>query len=153
MSRETASPEAVREQANERYWDSDDTVDTIARELGLSRKAMYAAVSPRPTGDRCPTCADPLVFTNRTTRAAGTGYCAGCEAQLPLESARVGAAAERLGDDALSAVEAFPSPRRRLEQLREDLAQVPPERYAMIGGAAALGVAAGAAAIRALRKR
>jgi hypothetical protein len=153
MSEQTTSPDVVREQANELYWNSGETVEKIGRQLGLSRKAMYSSVRPVPAGGACPHCEEELVFTNRTARAAGDAYCPGCEMQVPLDAPHIGTGPERLGKEVLNAVEPVPQPRGVLEQWREDLSRVPPQRVAIIGGLAALGVAAGAATVRVLRNR
>jgi hypothetical protein len=153
MSLDSTDADTLRDTANELYWNSGDTVDQIARELGISRNAMYSSVRPIPAGASCVHCDEPLLFTNRTSRAARTALCPVCEVQITL-----GEDLETLETTGPStgAVRASPVPppsEGAFRHLKEELAQVPPERAAMIGGAAALGAAVGAAAVRLIRRR
>ncbi|CAN5892713.1 hypothetical protein BH23GEM7_BH23GEM7_14710 [soil metagenome] len=152
---------SLHDQANDLYWNSSETVDQLAARLGMSRNALYASVKPIPAGGTCPHCNEALVFTNRSSRSAGKATCPGCEAEVQLESeapageatgAAPEAAAPPLGGIDLHEVPP-PESGGRLDQLKESLAGVEPERAAMIGGAAALGVAVGAAAIKVIRRK
>jgi hypothetical protein len=128
---------------NDLYWTSSRTVDEIVEELGVGRNTLYASVRPLPAGEICRTCGNQIVFTNRTGRASGLGICEGCG----LETA-VGDAAS-LPDAPVSEGRQYRP--RRLEQWREEVASVAPQRAALIGGAAALGIIVGAVAARTIR--
>jgi len=164
----------LREQANDLYWNSDRTVEQIAADLGMSRRAVYTATNPLPAGTACTQCEEPLVFANRTARAANLASCPACGLEVSV-SEKSGAAegsgalpgaedrpspppptpaemlAQAVGTN--SGVVEVPGPHSRWEQIKEDLSAVQPERAAKIGGAAALGVALGAAAVKAIKKR
>ncbi|CAN5780166.1 hypothetical protein BH23GEM3_BH23GEM3_03620 [soil metagenome] len=154
MSATADSIDQLREQANEQYWTSSETVSQLAERLGISRNAMYSSVQPMPAGASCMQCDEPLVFTNRTSRTARTATCPACEAQVSLDA---GLATPPAGNDLGpgTAVPVAPAngSQSRWEDWKEDAATVPAERVAMIGGAAALGVAIGAAAVKVIRKR
>lgn len=153
MTLDSPDADALRDTANELYWNSADTVDQIARELGISRNAMYSSVRPIPAGASCVHCDEPLLFTNRTSRSARAAFCPVCEIQVTLGEDMPSAGAASVSDGAVRVAPVPPPGDGTLMQLKEELAQVPPERAAMIGGAAALGAAVGAAAVRLIRKR
>lgn len=149
---ETSDPAAAR--ANQLYWTSSDTVDQIADQLDISRNALYAAVSPVDAGLDCPMCSEKLVFVNRSSRAAGRATCEACEAEVQA--------------DDLGGADSKPKPRRntaggagrpgrsdqwseRVDNWKTEFAAVEPERAVLIGGAAALGVALGAVAVKLAR--
>jgi hypothetical protein len=141
--------DALRRRASEAYWSREETVDEIADRLGMSRSALYSAIAPVPAGAACEACSGALVYNNRTGRSAGRAVCAECGAEAIVAPQGIVSGA----DDAAGVSAVEPAGTGRFEQLREGLAAVSPERAAMIGGAAALGVAVGAAAARAVRKR
>ncbi|HEX2189861.1 MAG TPA: hypothetical protein VHG51_13225 [Longimicrobiaceae bacterium] len=147
------------ERANRMYWNSSETVERIAEELGMSRNALYSAVQPEPAGAACPDCGEELAFPNRTSRTAGRALCLACDRTFSL-------------DDLPAPEDAHPRPRphrhpepregrdtghavgsaARLGGLRDGLAAVEPQRAALIGGAAVLGAVAGVAAVNLLRR-
>jgi hypothetical protein len=157
--------EVVRASANRLYWNSADTVDDIASRLGIGRSALYTAIRPAPAGADCPDCGTGLVFANRSARAAGRARCAECGrthvlggSSHPFDRATQ---AEAEADAAPSADRPRGAPRPpRLPsgglpargEWRGALAAVEPHRALLIGGAALLGVAAGAAAVNAIRR-
>jgi transcription elongation factor Elf1 len=159
MSSATEPQDQLRQQANDLYWNSSDTVDQLATRLGMSRKALYGTVEPIQAGATCTTCGDPLVFTNRTRRSTGTASCTSCGSETrievdqvePLDAPR--SPAEMIAESANGEVHEVPASQSGWEQIKEDLSHVSPERAAKIGGAAALGVAIGAAAVKAIKKR
>lgn len=63
---------------NELYWSSDAGVNRLARELGLSKGALYQLVTPLSAGIRCPSCGAEMGYSNRTTRDHGLVSCAEC---------------------------------------------------------------------------
>jgi hypothetical protein len=172
MSSVSEPLDQLREQANDLYWNSSETVDQLASRLGMSRKAVYASVQPTFAGASCQHCGGELVFTNRTNRTTGQANCPACALQVDVGArsatdadttdpalAEAAAApttpAEMLAKATDGAVKEVPGPdsQSRWEQIKEDLSAVPADRAAKIGGAAALGVALGAAAVKAIKKR
>lgn len=144
---------------NELYWNSDRTIGDITDDLGISRNALYTSIHPLAAGTSCPACDRPMVFTNRTHRDSGMAVCGECGAEADLRGDSAGASrASRSGATRSSARAERPSGNGHegesgWSRWREDLAAVEPERYALVGGAAALGVMLGAVAARALRHR
>ena len=140
--------EALHASANRLYWHSRDSVDALAARLGMSRHAFYQSICPEPAGRACAACGGVLEFANRTARQTSRARCAGC------------GAAERVPPTAVASVmieDVLPTPPPRLtfrgwnlSRWRRELAAVPRERAAMVGGAAALGVAAGVLALELL---
>jgi hypothetical protein len=106
-------------EANRLYWETDDSVSEIAERLEISRRALYEAVDPLPTGDPCTVCGGPLTFENRSARTAGNATCAVC--------AETGATDEDAVDTADPAAAADAE-----------------ERAMLVGGAALAGAAIGA---------
>jgi len=64
--------------ANELYWSSDESVNTIAEELDLSKGTLYNVIQPLPTGMACPECSAELEYPNRTGRERGLVTCPAC---------------------------------------------------------------------------
>jgi hypothetical protein len=82
-------------EANRLYWETDESVADIARRLDMSRRALYVAVQPLPTGESCEVCGGPMTFENRSARTAGHATCEACvtaeeldgtEADLPVQA-------------------------------------------------------------------
>lgn len=69
----------LAEVANERYWNSDASVNHIADELGQSKSRLYGMIRQLATGLACPECRSGLVFSNRTARDRGLMACTACE--------------------------------------------------------------------------
>lgn len=139
-SSEDLSPDRL----NELYWQSDRTVDSIMEELGVGKKALYASIRPLPSEIACSTCGHETVYTTRTQRVGGSPVCLTCA--NPDSDGGVKPSRDFEEED---------EPQDELDgwtRWREDLRSVPPQRVAMIGGAAALGAVVGAAAARALRR-
>jgi hypothetical protein len=138
----------INERINQLYWDSENTVGAISKELEVGRNALYAALVPIPSGAICLECGEETVYTNRTNRAAGSAVCRSCE-----ETEMTNGDGGRQSAMSPSEREAYEedSELQRWDRWREDLRSVPPQRAAMIGGAAALGLVLGAIATRALR--
>lgn len=155
--------DAQHERANLLYWNSSETVDRIAEQLGMSRNALYQSVRPSPAGVECPDCGEELVFPNRSSRLAGRALCLStggtyAVADLPPVGSRpsrrgapsrraaAGAGYEGRGEGYVEAG------RAALGGLRDGLAAVDPVRAALIGGAAVMGALAGVAAVGLLRR-
>lgn len=146
--------DAARDQADQLYWNSDHRVDDIASELGMGRSALYAAIHPLSAGTECPRCGEPMVFTNRTNRAAGRTVCGSCGAQGMAASAEEETPLAHSHDEWRPEGHLMPEERGTSiwSRWREDLSGVEPQRAALVGGGAALGVMVGAAAARAVRE-
>lgn len=136
-----ATADAIHASANRLYWHGHDSVGQLAARLGLSRHALYATIRPAPAGAACAACGGEMVFANRHRRAQGQARCGACGAERSVAGERAGL------------VHASPPPaplrrqrrsavRRILRVYLRDLRRVRPERAAMIGGAAAMGMAA-----------
>ena len=147
-----ASGSSVGETANELYWNSDQTVGEIVHELGIGRNTLYSSVRPQPAGASCPDCGDDLVFTNRSNRNASTATCPGCGREIALMEHPERADAAEEGQAPVRSAPRRSEPDSGWSRWRHDLAAVAPERAAMIGGAAALGMVVGAVAARAVRE-
>jgi hypothetical protein len=146
--------DAARDRADELYWNSAHRVDDIASELGMGRSALYAAIHPMPAGTECPRCGQPMVFTNRTNRAAGRTVCSACGTQGMVAAEDGEAPLSESHDEWRPGGHLLPqeSGAGRWSRWREELSGVEPQRAALVGGGAALGVVLGAAAARAVRE-
>lgn len=155
----TQLDDARQERANRLYWNSSETVDRIAGQLGMSRNALYSAVRPAPAGVECPDCDEELVFPNRTSRLAGRALCLSSGATHAVAGLPpVGSRPDRERAPGASGYEGreegYAGARgARLGGLRDGLAAVEPQRAALIGGAAVMGAVAGVAAATLLRRR
>ena len=144
--------DALHASANRLYWHSRDSVDALAARLGMSRHAFYQSIRPEPAGRACAACGGVLEFANRTARQTSRARCAGCGAAERVAPPPVQAV---VIEDVLPTPPAPPGARLTfrgwdLRRWRRELAAVPRERAAMVGGAAALGVAAGVLALELL---
>ena len=144
--------DALHASANRLYWHSRDSVDALAARLGMSRHAFYQSIRPEPAGRACAACGGVLEFANRTARQTSRARCAGCGAAERVAPPPVQAV---VIEDVLPTPPAPPGARLTfrgwdLRRWRRELAAVPRERAAMVGGAAALGVAAGVLALEVL---
>lgn len=139
MSTNMTTERADSARINDLYWNSARTIEDIVAELGVSRHALYASVEPIPAGADCFACGSSLVFSNRSSRASGTANCEACglDTELNLEELQ-----PRSGSSSAST---------RSDRWRSELSEVEPRRMALVGGAAALGIMAGAAVVRTLR--
>jgi predicted transcriptional regulator len=78
------------------YWHSSQSINEIAEKLGISRRAIYAGITPLESGSLCATCGATMVFTNRAAREKGESVCMkdhslSVERQNTSEDRRVGA--------------------------------------------------------------
>lgn len=64
--------------AHELYWNSDQSVNSIADDLGLSKGGLYELVHPSPTGVLCAECGTELVYDTRTARERDLPTCPFC---------------------------------------------------------------------------
>lgn len=82
----------LAERANELYWHSDDSVNHIADELGVSKGGLYDLVIPLNAGFSCPDCGAGMVYPNRTARERGFLVCPECGFEVDEESVEAPAA-------------------------------------------------------------
>ncbi len=125
--------DSARDQVNALYWESAASVADIADRLGISRRALYDMIEPRPAGARCPACGGELQFRNRTAAERLQPECAECGEETTLERAAEAAQSESATD---------PRPGRRWGIASP--AERAPKAWA--GGALLAGLAAGAVA-------
>lgn len=78
MSSNTPDQEAISQEANKRYWESDESVNHIGEALGLSKGVLYNLLEPLAAGLPCPSCGEEMVFPNRTARDKGFLECPEC---------------------------------------------------------------------------
>lgn len=78
MSNHTPDQDAISRETNQRYWDSDESVNQIGEALGLSKGALYNLLEPLGAGLPCPSCGEEMVFPNRTAREKGFLVCPDC---------------------------------------------------------------------------
>jgi hypothetical protein len=141
MSDVAETADVLHDSANRLYWQGHDGVDQLAARLGMSRHAFYGSIRPVPAGADCTECGEEMVYANRARRAQAQAHCPGCGAEARVEAR------------ALEIVPVTPPPvplarprrrsmiRRMMRLYVRDLRRVQPERAALIGGAAAAGVA------------
>lgn len=70
----------VAERARELYWNSDQGVNAIANDLGLSKGRLYGLIEPLPSGRSCPVCGSDTVYDNRTAKDKDEPTCPVCTA-------------------------------------------------------------------------
>ena len=133
------------EDVNALYWESDESVAGLARRLGISRSALYAAVQPLPLGAPCPECGGALVYTNRSARAAEQAVCSDCSAAIPD---RRGAQQDQAEPELPAEEVALPAGEDPASvPVREKPASAPAQRAYLIAAAGSLGAAVGVAAV------
>ncbi len=158
MSSEQAEQDALYEEANRLYWDSDQSVNQIGESLGLSKGVLYGLIAPLPTGLPCPACGEEMAFPNRTARDKGFLACPGCgmeEEEGKVQEYWEGAAAEGEGEEEEDGTLAFRAGRavqRAVDSGRERVSGLSP-RGRILAGTALLGVAAGIVIGGILRRR
>lgn len=124
--RQQADDEVARSiEANRLYWGSEESVNRIADDLGLSKGSLYEIVQPLPSGLPCPRCGTEMAYPNRTAREKGFLSCPAC--QFEEDEGEV-----------------------REAPTRDDVSQSPDRR--IIAGAALLGMAVGLAIGSLIRK-
>lgn len=74
--------DAQAAEANRLYWKQSASVGEIANQLGISRRALYEVLQPRPAGVMCPRCGNEGVFVNRSAHAAGMARCLNCQIEI-----------------------------------------------------------------------
>jgi hypothetical protein len=151
MSGHTPDHDALSHEANSLYWDSEESVNRIGEQMGLSKGVLYGLITPHPAGLPCPSCGEEMVFPNRTAREKGFLECPECgmeeeEAAVQEYWEREEEAGGSLAHRAGSAVQ------RAVGTGRDRVAGMSP-RGRILAGTALLGVAAGLILGSYLRKR
>ena len=130
----TADEQGTAE-ANRLYWDTETSVAEIADQLDLSRRALYGAVRPLPTGVACARCGGELQYENRSARKSGQATCLACGSTEHVD--------EEVVDDSvrppLAVVAGDPHRDGRGDMREPDLRH----RAVVLGGASIAGVALG----------
>jgi len=156
MSSNTPDQDALSQDANQRYWESDESVNQIGETLGVSKGMLYNLLEPLAAGLPCPGCGEEMVFPNRTARDKGFLECPECG--LEEEEEAVQTFWEEEGDSTL-----ILQPRRMVQRAGEavqravdtgrDRVESMTPRGRIIAGTALLGAAAGLVLGTYLRKR
>lgn len=73
-------------EANRLYWSNEASVGEIADKLGISRRALYDLIEPRPSGTTCPRCHTEAVFANRSALISSTARCPACDLEVQIEA-------------------------------------------------------------------
>ena len=142
MSSEHTDRDALHEEVNRLYWESDQSVNQIGEALDLSKGVLYGLIAALPAGLPCPGCSEEMVFPNRTAREKGFLACPECE--MEEEEGAVRAFWEGKGTGG-AMQKAITSGRERVSNLSP--------RGRIIAGTALLGVAGGLVLGAYLRKR
>ena len=150
--------DALFQEANHLYWESDESVNQIGETLGLSKGVLYGFIAPLPAGLPCPKCGEEMVFPNRTARDKGFLECPECG--MEEEEAAVQAYWESEAETEGDTLEGARSLAHRagramqtaVESGRERVSTLTP-RNRLILGTALLGAAAGLVLGSYLRKR
>lgn len=146
----------TRSEMNRLYWGSDASVGEIADRLGVSRRALYDGIDPRPAGAPCPDCGAPLGYRNRTAADRREATCGACGREMTLDGASTPGRPAEQGAAANGGARAGPEEvgeEPEVEQLKRGarLSPMPPRAVPgtatgpALGGALLAGLAAGAA--------
>lgn len=159
MPSQNPDHDALFEEANRLYWESEESVNQIGETLGLSKGVLYGLISPLPAGLPCPGCGDEMVFPNRTAREKGFLACPGCGMEEEETAVQDHWESEAETDEGL----VFGGPRalaHRAGQAMQQAVGTGKDRVSdlsprgrIIAGAALLGAAAGLALGAYLRRR
>jgi len=141
------SAEAVA-RANDLYWRSGAGVNQLARELDLSKGALYEIIAPLPAGLPCPGGDGEMSYPNRTARERGFVSCAACGFEDEEERVRGHIEEREYAEPDVTAADPVPS-------ARTETGFVPPARTLekLMVASALAGVAAGLLVGSILRRR
>ena len=149
MTSDKRDQEALYEEANRLYWESDQSVNHIGEALDLSKGVLYGLIAALPAGIPCPGCGEEMVFPNRTAREKGFLACPECGKEE--EEGAVRAFWEERGEDAgpvgsgesiALTTRAGQAVSRAVNTGRERVSSLSP-RNRVLAGTALLGIAAG----------
>jgi len=159
MSPEQPDQDALSQEANRLYWESEASVNQIGEELGLSKGTFYGLIVPLPAGFPCPGCGEEMVFPNRTARDKGFLVCPECgmeeeEAvvQTYWEGASEASPEETGGGPGELARRASRAAQKAMDKGVDRVRGMSP-RGRILAGTALLGVAAGIILAGVLRRR
>lgn len=105
------SAEAVA-RANDLYWRSGAGVNQLARELDLSKGALYEIIAPLPAGLPCPGGDGEMSYPNRTARERGFVSCAACGFEDEEERVRGHMEEREYAEPDVTAADPVPPPAR-----------------------------------------
>ena len=159
MSNGLPDHDALHEEANRLYWESDQSVNQIGEALDLSKGVLYGLITALPAGLPCPKCGEEMVFPNRTAREKGFLACEECgmeEEENAVRSYWEGEgeipAVESTEDTRALARKAGDAVKNAVNTGKDRVSSLSP-RNRVIAGTALLGVAAGIVLGAHLRKR
>ena len=159
MPSQNPDHEALRDEANRLYWESEESVNQIGEALGLSKGVLYGLISPLPAGLPCPGCGEEMVFPNRTAREKGFLACPECgmeEEETAVQSYWEGEAeadpGQVFGGPSSLAHRAGHAVQSAVGSGKDRVSNLSP-RGRIIAGTALLGAAAGLAIGAFLRRR
>lgn len=158
MSSEQPGQEALNQEANRLYWESDESVNQIGEELGLSKGVLYGLITPLPAGLPCPGCGEEMVFPNRTAREKGFLVCPECgteEEKSVVQAFWEGASEIESGEEGPTASLAQRAGRAVQQAVDTGVGRVKglTPRGRILAGTALLGVATGIILAGFLRRR
>lgn len=151
MSGHTPDQEAQSQEANRLYWESEESVNQIGEQMGLSKGVLYGLISPLPAGLPCPGCGEEMVFPNRTARDKGFLECPECGMEEEEAAVQTYWESEEEGGGSL-ARRAGSAVQRAVGSGRDRVAGLTP-RGRILAGTALLGIAAGLVLGSYFRKR
>lgn len=159
MAIQNSDQDALFDEANRLYWESEESVNQIGEVLGLSKGVLYGLIAPLPAGLPCPKCGEEMVFSNRTARDKGFLACPECGMEEEEAAVQAYWESEAETDEGL----VFGGPRElahRAGQAVQHAVETGKERVSSLGprgrviaGTALLGAAAGLVLGAYLRKR
>ncbi len=159
MSSGLPDHDALYEEANRLYWESDQSVNQIGEALDLSKGVLYGLIDALPAGLPCPKCGEEMAFPNRTARDKGFLGCPECgmeEEEAAVRSYWEGAdeipEVSSAGEARALTRRAGDAVQKAVDTGRERVASLSP-RGRVLAGTALLGAAAGLVLGVYLRKR
>lgn len=151
MSELKPDHDALSEEANRLYWESEESVNQIGEKLGLSKGMLYGFLTPFPAGLPCPGCGEEMVFLNRTARDKGFLACPECGMEEEEEAVQQYWEGEGAADPSLAS-RAGTAVQKVVGTGRARVANLSPKGR-ILAGTALLGIAAGFLIGSYLRKR
>jgi hypothetical protein len=159
MPSPSSDHDALFEEANRLYWESEESVNQIGETLGLSKGVLYGLIAPLPAGLPCPGCGEEMIFPNRTAREKGFLACPECGMEEEEAAVQAYWEGEAETDEGLVfggpralAHRASEAVQTAVDSGKERVANLSP-RGRIIAGTALLGAAAGLVLGTVLRRR
>lgn len=132
----------VASEVNHLYWETGESVAEIAGRLNVSRRALYDAIEPFPSGSNCLNCGAELFYSNRSAKASGIGRCVVCGTEREVDA--------EVSHDDIGMIPRGAQP--HLRSFRDDDMHETQQRTATIAGFAIAGAVAGAIATVLIRR-